>query len=76
MAGIGAASFCGVYGAKDTADSPVAAAWLLVAHLQGDLYWLIAINLNEKCGGQPPKKTKKPEKFWLKASFPDFILLC
>jgi hypothetical protein len=22
------------------------------------------------------KQTKKPEKFWLKASLPDFILLC
>lgn len=56
VAGIGAASFCGVYGTKDTAESPVPAA------LNGEL-WLMFLGicclmelvLYER-GGQPPKK--------------------
>jgi hypothetical protein len=55
VAGIGAASICGVYGTNDTAESPVPAAmnsviWLMffgVCCLMGFVLF--------HCGGQPPK---------------------
>ena len=55
VAGIGAASFCGVYGTKDTAESPVPAAlngvlWLMFL----GACCLMKLVLFER-GGQPPK---------------------
>lgn len=57
VAGIGAASICGVYGTNDTAESPVPAAMNSVIWLM--FFWgccLMELVLFH-CGGQPPKRT-------------------